>query len=102
MMKEFRSPNYNLIKSNYYNKDIKIITKIFRKMSLIREFELQAYENRKKNLFKTLIYLCLGQESIYASTSLALPNVSIFGQHRGHGIYLAYGGKPKKLISQPL
>lgn len=100
MTKDFRSPNYNLIKSNYFNKDIKIITKIFRKMSLIREFELQAYENRKKNLFKTLIYLCLGQESIYASTSLALPKVSIFGQHRGHGIYLAYGGKPKKLIDE--
>ena len=42
-------------------------------MSFIREFELQAYEKRKNNAFKTLIYLCLGQESIYASVNLALP-----------------------------
>ncbi len=69
-------------------------------MSYIREFELQAYENRKKNLFKTLIYLSLGQESIYATISEALKKVSTFGQHRGHGIYLAYGGNPKKLVDE--
>ena len=26
--------------------------------------------------------------------------VSIFGQHRGHGIYLAYGGNPEKLVDE--
>ena len=35
-------------------------------MSLIRSFELQAFNNRK-NKFQTLIYLSLGQESIYAT-----------------------------------
>ena len=69
-------------------------------MSFIREFELEAYNNRIKDKFKTLIYLCLGQESIYSSVSEALPKVSIFGQHRGHGIYLSYKGNPEKLIDE--
>ena len=69
-------------------------------MIYIRFFELNAYESRKEDKFKTLIYLCLGQESIYASVSEALKNVSIFGQHRGHGIYLSYGGDPRKLVDE--
>ena len=43
-------------------------------MSYIREFELRAYENRLKK-FETLIYLCLGQESIYGAISEALPKL---------------------------
>jgi pyruvate dehydrogenase E1 component alpha subunit len=69
-------------------------------MSHIREFELEAYKNRKEEKFKTLIYLCLGQESIYASASEAIKKASIFGQHRGHGIYIAYGGRPHKLVDE--
>ena len=93
--------NFNIIKHNLKSKGNKnILKRIFKKMSLIRSFELQAYENRKKNNFQTLIYLCLGQESIYASVSEVMKNVEIFGQHRGHGIYLAYGGNPKKLVDE--
>ncbi len=92
--------NYNIKKIRYNDQNKLILKKIFKKMIFIRFFELKAYENRKKNKFQTLIYLCLGQESIYASVSEALKNVSIFGQHRGHGIYLSYGGNPKKLIDE--
>lgn len=99
-MNKIKASNLNLYKKKYNKLDINILKKIFVKMSFIREFELQAYEKRKDNAFKTLIYLCLGQESIYASVNLALPKVSIFGQHRGHGIYLAYGGKPEKLVDE--
>ena len=100
MMTKINPSNLNLYKKKYNKLDVKILKKIFAKMSFIREFELQAYEKRKNNAFKTLIYLCLGQESIYASVNLALPKVSIFGQHRGHGIYLAYGGNPEKLVDE--
>jgi TPP-dependent pyruvate/acetoin dehydrogenase alpha subunit len=99
-MKEFRSPNYNIRKSNFSNIDLEILKKIFAKMSKIRFYELEAYENRKNKKFETLIYLCLGQESVYASVSQALPKASIFGQHRGHGIYLSYGGNPVKLTDE--
>ena len=69
-------------------------------MSYIRHFELQTYENRKNKKFSTLIYLCLGQESVYSSVSEALKKPYIFTQHRGHGIYLAHGGNPEKLIDE--
>ena len=92
--------NYNIKKIQYNSKNIAILKRIFKKMIYIRFFELNAYESRKEDKFKTLIYLCLGQESIYASVSEALKNVSIFGQHRGHGIYLSYGGDPRKLVDE--
>ena len=100
MTVKYRSPNFNIIKSNESPEELGVLKKIFKKMSFIREFELQAYKNRKEGKFKTLIYLCLGQESIYASTSEAIKKAAIFGQHRGHGIYLAYGGEPKKLVDE--
>lgn len=93
--------NLNIKKFNLKNKkNLIILKKIFKKMSLIRSFELEAYKNRKNNKFNTLIYLSLGQESIYATLSEVIKNVSIFGQHRGHGIYLAYGGQARKLVDE--
>ena len=92
--------NLNIVKINYTKKNINLLKKIFFKMSYIRQFELQAYQNRLENKFSTLMYLCLGQESIYSAISEALKKVNTFGQHRGHGIYLANGGGPEKLIDE--
>jgi len=92
--------NLNIIKINYTKKNINLLKKIFFKMSYIRQFELQAYQNRVENKFSTLMYLCLGQESIYSAISESLKKVNTFGQHRGHGIYLANGGDPVKLIDE--
>ena len=69
-------------------------------MSYIRHFELQAYENKLHKKYETLIYLCLGQESIYSSVSEATKKHIVFGQHRGHGIYLSKGGNPKRLVDE--
>ena len=65
--------NFNIKRIPLKLKNIKVLKKIFAKMSYIREFELRAYENRLNKKFETLIYLCLGQESIYSSISEALP-----------------------------
>ena len=92
--------NFNIKRIPLKLKNIKVLKKIFAKMSYIREFELRAYENRLNKKFETLIYLCLGQESIYSSISEALPKAYSFGQHRGHGIYLANGGNPRKLVDE--
>jgi len=92
--------NYKIINVKFNKKNKNLLKKIFFKMSYIRHFELQAYENRKNKKFSTLIYLCLGQESIYSAVSEALKKPYIFGQHRGHGIYLAHGGNPESLIDE--
>ncbi len=92
--------NYNILKLSYNQKNIELLKKIFFKMSYIRQFELRAYESRLEKKFETLIYLCLGQESIYSTVALSIKNSISFGQHRGHGIYLANGGSPKKLVDE--
>ena len=92
--------DYNIKSVKYTKQNRDLLKKIFFKMSYIRQFELRVYENRLKKKFETLVYLCLGQESIYSAVSLALTNVAVFGQHRGHGIYLASKGNPKKLVDE--
>ena len=83
-----------------FKNKVNFLKRIYKKMSYIRHFELQAYENRKNGKFETLIYLCLGQESIYATISEYFKKCYLFGQHRGHGIYLSHGGNPKNLIAE--
>jgi len=94
--------NFNKIPFVKSAKNIEIVKKIYAKMSFIRHFELWAFNYRKAGKFQTLIYLCLGQESIYASVAVAIKKAYVFGQHRGHGIYLSYNGVVSKLIDEIL
>ena len=74
---------------------------MFRKMCLIKYFELNikaAYD--KKFIAKIPIYLSSGQEAISAALSVVIKEPALFGQHRGHDIYLAFGGDPAKLIDE--
>lgn len=77
---------------------------MFRRMCLIRYFELnvkKAYDTGK--MPKVPIYLSVGQEAISAALATTITNKpSLFGQHRGHDIYLAFGGSPLKLIDELL
>lgn len=95
-----RNPNYNIIKKNLSPSDLKDLLKVFSQMCMIRNFELVAFEYRQKKIYQTLIYLCVGQESIYTSIAQAIPKAYVFGQHRAHGTYLAYGGNPVKLVDE--
>ena len=70
---------------------------LFRRGNFSRHFELKVKEAFDKKLFTIPIYLCLGTEFNSAAYSLAAPNFAVFGQHRGHGLYLSYGGKPEAL-----
>src|SRR5438045_844284 len=79
------------------------LLEIFRKMCLIRYFELNVKQAYDEGLIpKIPIYLSVGQESIAATLSVAMPGAALFGQHRGHDIYLAFGGDPRKLIDELL
>ena len=49
-----------------------------------------------------LVYLSLGQESIPAAISESIKKPYVLAQHRGHGIYLAFDGDPKKLRDELL
>src|SRR3989338_5110590 len=76
---------------------------MFRRMCLIRYFELNvkgAYDS--KRMPKSPIYLSVGQEAISSALSVVFnkEQPALFGQHRGHDIYLAFGGDPAKLIDE--
>lgn len=85
----------------------KDLLQIFNKASVIRHFELNAFENIKNKNIQTPVYLSAGQEFI-ASTLSYLINFKlkikplIFAQHRCHSTYLNFGGDKKKLIDELL
>jgi len=68
-----------------------------RRALFIRAFERQVGAARDGNDFVIPIYLGIGTEFIAAALSMVLPDVQIFAQHRAHGYYLAFGGKPEAL-----
>lgn len=62
------------------------------KVCLIRYFELNVKKAFDAKLIKAPIYLCVGQETLAASLSVVYREPIIFGQHRCHDLYIAYGG----------
>lgn len=75
---------------------------LFRKICLIRNFELNAKAAYDQGAMKIPIYLSLGQEAVAAALAMVYEKPFIFGQHRAHDLYLAYGGDPVALIDELL
>lgn len=75
----------------------------FRRASFTRQFEFHFKKVYDDKLAPPIpIYLCVGQEFISAALSMVLKKYQIFAQHRGHGIYLAFGGPPEGLRDELL
>ena len=72
--------------------------------SLCRHFENEVYDRVKKKIIKFPVYLSAGQEYVSASVAQLVKikkyKPLLFGQHRGHSIYLSFGGDVKKLINE--
>ena len=77
-----------------------------KRASLCRHFENEVYKAIKKKIINFPVYLSAGQEYISASiaqlTSFKKYRPMIFGQHRGHSIYLSFGGSVSELIDELL
>ena len=77
-----------------------------KKASLCRHFENEVFKAVKNKIINFPVYLSSGQE--YVSSSISqLPVMKkykpmLFGQHRGHSIYLSFGGNIDKLIDELL
>ena len=85
---------------------MKYSLEVFNTAALCRNFEdLTAYYIKKKRIY-TPTYLSTGQEFIASSLSTICKRKKIkpylFGQHRCHSIYLAFGGKVEPLIDELL
>ena len=77
---------------------------VLRKASLCRHFENNVFELVKEKKIEYPVYLSTGQEYIPSSISeiVKLKKISplLFGQHRGHSLYLSFGGNIVKLINE--
>jgi len=78
------------------------LKEIFKKMCLIRHFELKTAEKVSEKLLPWLVYLSAGQEAPSATISTLTEGYSVFTQHRGHSAYLAHGGNIRVLIDELL
>ena len=77
--------------------DREFSVELCRRAIFIRAFEREVAAAKDRNEFVIPVYLGVGTEFIAATLSMVLPGVQIFAQHRCHGYYLAFGGKPEAL-----
>ena len=75
--------------------------KILAKASLCRHFENKIFNLVKEKKIQFPVYFSAGQEYIASSLGILFQKKKIkpmlFGQHRGHSIYVGFGGDLKKL-----
>ncbi len=82
-----------------YSKDF--LAELFRKMVLVREFELRAIEERRNGLIPGFIHSCVGQEASAVGATAALKQEDVItSTHRGHGHLLGKGGDPKYMMAE--
>ena len=78
-----------------------ILAEFFRRMTLVREFELRAIEERRGGLIPGFIHSCVGQEATAVGVCLALSQEDVItSTHRGHGHLIAKGGDPKYMMAE--
>lgn len=97
-----RSANYGSIPNLAASFDREDSLTMFRRMSLVRYFELELIKAVNDGRIICPVYLSSGQEAVSAAMSLVIRNYQIFAQHRCHAVYLAFGGKPEKLRDELL
>jgi len=83
-----------------------MLDQIYKWAKTCRAFEVVTYQQIEKGNIKIPTYLSAGQEMISCAISTFCISMGIrpllFGQHRCHSIYLAFGGDPIALIDELL
>lgn len=78
-----------------------LLVEMFRRMNLVREFELRAIEERRGGLIPGFIHSCVGQEATAVGACMALrPDDVITSTHRGHGHLIGKGGDPRYMMAE--
>ncbi len=94
---------------NDYARDL--LAEFFRRMVLVRQFELRAIEERRAGLIPGFIHSCVGQEATAVGACLALEQDDaplrdaplrdvITSTHRGHGHLIGKGGDPRYMMAE--
>jgi TPP-dependent pyruvate/acetoin dehydrogenase alpha subunit len=78
-----------------------LLAEFFRRMTLVREFELRAIAERRGGLIPGFIHSCVGQEATAVGGCMALePKDVITSTHRGHGHLIGKGGDPRYMMAE--
>lgn len=78
-----------------------LLAELYRRMVLVRQFELRAIEERRGGLIPGFIHSCVGQEATAVGACLALqPEDVITSTHRGHGHLIGKGGDPRYMMAE--
>lgn len=78
-----------------------LLAEMFRRMNLVREFELRAIEERRGGLIPGFIHSCVGQEATSVGACLALQKEDVItSTHRGHGHLIGKGGDPVYMMAE--
>lgn len=73
----------------------------YRRLLLVREFELRAINERKAGLIPGFIHSCVGQEATAVGACAALRRDDVItSTHRGHGHLIAKGGEPRYMMAE--
>jgi pyruvate dehydrogenase E1 component alpha subunit len=75
---------------------------IWRRMCLVRHFDLRVRRAHETKEIEALVYLSVGQEAIAAALGTVMEGALVLGQHRAHSLYLAFGGRPERLVDELL
>jgi len=97
-----RSPTLGKINNLPEKFGKKFALDLFLKGNFSRQFELEVKEQANQGLIYGPIYLSIGTEFNSAALSMVLKDPNIFGQHRGHSLYLSFGGNPEPLRDELL
>ena len=74
---------------------------LYQKMVLIRKFENYLSSLIKKGELSGALHLCVGQEAVSVGIAANLHKKdTVTFTHRGHGHFLAKGGKSKHLLAE--
>ena len=73
----------------------------YRRMVMIRQFELRAIHERRAGLIPGFIHPCVGQEATAVGACAALQRQDVIAStHRGHGHLIAKGGDPARMMAE--
>ena len=97
-----RSPDFGIIENLAETFSPEHSLEMFRRICLVRYFDLEVARVYKEGRIYAPIYLSIGQEAAFAAMSTVISNYAIFAQHRDHAAYLAFGGDQAKMIDELL
>jgi acetoin:2,6-dichlorophenolindophenol oxidoreductase subunit alpha len=99
-----RRPDFGEIEGIAEKTSPEISLEIFQKICEARYFDLRVKRAQDDKDVEALVYLSVGQEAPAAAIAVATGdrNPLVTGQHRGHSMYLSFGGRPELLVDELL